>query len=76
MAINTAVHQRNFLQFTALVPYEDSKTVSLCLYSEKRNHYNFVNISSTVVVNTSMERSSQVLQHKNPKNKIFLFKKV
>ena len=69
MAINTAVHQRNFLQCTALVPYEDSKTVSLCLYSEKRNYHNFVNISPTLVIDTSMERSSQVLQHKNPKNK-------
>ena len=58
-----------------MFPYEDSKTVSVCLsvrlsvrlYHEKRNHTNFVNISLTVVIDTSMEMSSQVLQHGIPK---------
>ena len=31
-----------------------------CLYSEKRNHLGFVNISSTLEIDTSMERSLRV----------------
>ena len=70
-----------------MFPYEDSKTVSVCLsvcpsvcpsvclsvclsvcpYPEKRNHHSFVNISPTLVIDTSMERSLRVLQHGNPK---------
>ena len=38
------------------------------------NHLSFVNISPTLVIDTSMERSSRVLQHGNPKIWIF-FKK-
>ena len=34
---------------------------------EKKNHPSFVNISLTLVIDTSMERSSRVLQHGNPK---------
>ena len=51
----------------------NSKTVSLsvrpsvCLHPEKRNHLSFVNISPTLVIDTSMERSSRVLHHGNPK---------
>ena len=44
---------------------EDSKTVSVCLYPEKRNQPGFVNISPTLVIDTSMESSSRVLQHGN-----------
>ena len=40
---------------------------SVCPYPEKRNHLSFVNISPTLVIDTSMERSSRVLQHGNPK---------
>ena len=36
-------------------------------YPEKRNHPGFVNISSTLVNDTSMKRSLGVLQHENPK---------
>ena len=62
-----------------MFPYEESKTVSVCLsvrpsvrlsicpYPEKRNHPSFVNISPTLVIDTSMERSSRVLHHENPK---------
>ena len=65
-------------------PCEDSKTVSVCLsvrlsiypYPEKRNHHSFVNISPTLVIDTSVERSSRLLHHRNPKNLIFFFKKV
>ena len=62
-----------------MFPYEDSKTVSVCLficpYPEKRNHPGFVNISRTYVIDTSMERSSWVLQHGNPKIWFFFFSK-
>ena len=39
------------------------------------NHLSFVNISPTLVIDTSMERSSRVLHHGNPKI-WFFFKKV
>ena len=59
-----------------MFPCEDSKTVSVCLsicpHPEKRNHHSFVNISPTLVIDTSMERSSRVLQHGNPKIWTFL----
>ena len=41
--------------------------LSICPYPEKRNHHSFVNISLTLAIDTSMERSSRVLQHGNPK---------
>ena len=41
----------------------------VCLYPEKRNHPGFVNISPTVVNDASMERSSRVLHHRDPKIK-------
>ena len=47
---------------------------SICPYPEKRNHPNFVNVSPRLVIDTSMERSSRVLQHGYPKIWIF-FKK-
>ena len=50
------------------------KTLSVCSYPEKRNHPVFVNISLTIVIDTSMERSSRVLQHGNPKIRFFFFK--
>ena len=54
-----------------MFPCEDSKTVSVCLsvcpHPEKRYHHSFVNISPTLVIDTSMERSSRVLHHGNPK---------
>ena len=53
-----------------------SVCLSICPYPEKRNHHSFVNISPTLVIDTSMERSSRVLQHGKPKNWFFFFKKV
>ena len=44
-----------------------SVRLSICPYPEKRNYPGFVNISPTLVINTSMERSSRVLHHENPK---------
>ena len=47
-----------------MFPHEDSKTVSVrpsvYPHPEKRNHLIFVNISPTLVIDTSMERSSRV----------------
>ena len=43
---------------------------SVCPHPEKRNHQSFVNISPTLVIDASMERSSRVLHHENPKKKI------
>ena len=40
---------------------------SVCPHPEKRNPLSFVNISPTLVIDTSMERSSRVLHHGNPK---------
>ena len=44
-----------------------SVRLSICPYPEKRNHPSFVNVSPTLVIDTSMERSSRVLHHRNPK---------
>ena len=65
-----------------MFPYEDSKTVSVCLsvrpsvcpHPEKRNHLSFVNISPTLVIDTSMERFSRVLHNGNIKIWIFFQK--
>ena len=39
----------------------------VCPYPEKKkNHHSFVDISPTLVIDTSMERSSRVLQHGTP----------
>ena len=46
---------------------------SVCPHPEKRNPLSFVNISPTLVIDTSMERSLRVLHHGNPKNLIFFF---
>ena len=51
-----------------------SVCLSICPYPEKRNHHSFVNISPTLVIDTSMERSSRVLRHGNPKIEFFFQK--
>ena len=48
--------------------------LSVCPHPEKRNHHSFVNMSPILVIDTSMERSSRVLHHGNPK--IWFFFKV
>ena len=53
-----------------------SVCLSVCPHPEKRYHHSFVNISPTLVIDTSMERSSRVLRHGNPKICFFFFKKV
>ena len=52
-----------------------SVCLSICPYPEKRNHNSFVNISPTLVINTSMERYSRVLHDGNPKIWIIFQKK-
>ena len=52
-----------------------SVCLSICPYPKKRNHHSFVNISPTLVIDTSMERSSRVLQHGNSKIWFFFSKK-
>ena len=47
---------------------------SVCPHPEKRNRLSFVNISPTLVIDASMERSSRVLHHGNPKIWIFFQK--
>ena len=49
------------------------RTPSVRTYPEKRNYPGFVNISPTLVIDTSMARSSRVLQYGNPK--IWFFQK-
>ena len=49
--------------------------LSVCPHPEKRYHHSFVNISTTLVIDTSMERSSRVLHHGNPKIWFFFLQK-
>ena len=52
-----------------------SRKFEIWLLTKSWNQLSFVNISPTLVIDTSMERSSRVLQHGNPKI-WFFFKKV
>ena len=49
--------------------------ICLSVPPEKRSHHSFVNISPTLVIDTSMERSSRELQQWNPKIWFFFFQK-
>ena len=55
--------------------FQKSSKFKICLLTKSWNHLSFVNISPTLVIDTSMERSSRVLHHGNPKIGFF-FKKV
>ena len=50
--------------------FQKSLKFEFWLVAKSWNHLSFVNISLTLVINTSMERTSRVLQHENP---IFFF---
>ena len=52
-----------------------SKKFEFWFLTKSWNHLSFVNISPTLVIDTSMERSSRVLQHGNPKIWFFFSKK-
>ena len=56
--------------------FQKSSKFEICLLTKSWNHLNFVNISPTLVIDTSMERFSRVLHHGNPKIWFFFFKKV
>ena len=46
--------------------FQKSLKFEFWLLTKSWNHLSFVNISPTLVIDTSMERSSRVLQHGNP----------
>ena len=50
--------------------------LSVCQYPKKRNHSGFVNISPTLVIDISMERSSRVLHTALKPKRLNFFKKV
>ena len=55
--------------------FQKSSKFEFWLVLKSWNHYSFVNISPTLVIDTSMERSSRVLQHGNSKMWYFISKK-
>ena len=46
--------------------FQKSSKFEFWLLTKSWNHFSFVNISPTLVIDTSMERSSRVLHHGNP----------
>ena len=64
----------NFLCTTCFYVRITKLCLSICLHPGKRNPSDFINISPTVVIDVRIERSSQVLQHGNPK--LFFFFKI
>ena len=55
--------------------FQKSSKFEFWLLTKSWNHLSFVNISPTLVIDTSMERSSRVLHHGNPKIGFFSSKK-
>ena len=51
--------------------FQNSSKFEFWLLTKSWNHLSFVNISPTLVIVTSMERSSRVLHHGNPQKKFF-----
>ena len=56
--------------------FQKSLKFEIWLLTNSWNHLSFVDISPTLVIDTSMERSSRVLHHGNPKKLIYFFVKV
>ena len=54
--------------------FKKSSKFKIWLLAKSWNHLNFVDISPTLVIDTSMERSSRVLHNENPKIWIFFLK--
>ena len=50
-----------------LILFQNSLKLEIWLLTKSWNHLSFVNISPTLVIDTSMERSSRVLHHGKPK---------
>ena len=55
--------------------FQKSSKFELWFLTKSWNHLSFVNISPTLLICTSMERSSRVIQHGNPKIWFFFSKK-
>ena len=55
--------------------FQKSSKFEFWLLTKSWNHLSFVNISPTLVIDTSMERSSRVLLHGNPKIRFFFDQK-
>ena len=53
--------------------FQNSSKFEFWLLTKSWNHLSFVNISPTLVIDTSMERSSRVLHHGNPKIRYYFF---
>ena len=66
-----SMETQNFFFF-----FQKSSKFEFWLLTKSWNHLSFVNLSPTLVIDTSMERSSRVLHHGNPKIWFFFFKKV
>ena len=64
---------KNLIFFSKKFEIEFCLSLRVSVPREK-NHLSFVNISPTLVIDTSMERSSRVLQHENIKICFFFFK--
>ena len=69
-----------FTSITAWKPenlnfFQNSSKFKFWLLTKSWNHLCFVNISPTLVIDTSMERSSRVLHHGDPKIWFFFSKK-
>ena len=60
---------------TRKIEFFFSKKFEICLLTKSWNHLSFVNISPTLVIDTSMKRFSRVLHHGNPKIGFFFFQK-
>ena len=56
-----------------LIFFQKSSKFEFWLSTKSWNHHSFVNISPTLVIDTSMEWSSRVLHHENPKIWFFFF---
>ena len=54
--------------------FQKSSKFEFWLLTNSWNYLSFVNISPTLVIDTSMERSSRVLHHGNPKIRVFFQK--
>ena len=54
--------------------FQKSSKFKIWLLVKSWNHLSFVNLSPTLVIDTSMERSSRVLHHGNPKIWFFFVK--
>ena len=67
LTLNFELRVEIFMRRHVSINYEDFKIVFVCPYPKERNHPSFINISPAVVIDTSMERFTRLLQHGKPK---------